>query len=226
MADTTQTTQQTTQTRSTTEQHSFETDAEVLDAFRVSPAAHLGQDMARATASGGQAVGLRERQFAVQLGLRATPGTASAGALESALGITLPSRVGQVTGDAAGLHTLWLSPDEFLTVDVSRQQRPGETLVAEAALEGLPGQAVDLSANRTILELTGTKAREVLEKSIRADLHPRAFSIGQAISTQMGPVPVIVHHSAELEYRVYPRASFADFAVRWLLDGMAEFLSD
>ncbi|TGD38116.1 sarcosine oxidase subunit gamma [Brevibacterium aurantiacum] len=225
MADTTQATQQS-QTQSSTAQHSFETDAEVLDTLRTSPAAHLGEDMARATELGGQAVGLRERSFAVQLGLRATPGTASAEALESALGITLPGRVGEVTGDEAGLHTLWLSPDEFLTVDVSRRQRPGETLVAEAALEGLPGQAVDLSANRTILELTGVKAREVLEKSVRADLHPRAFGVGQAISTQMGPVPVILHHSAELEYRVYPRASFADFAVRWLLDGMAEFLSN
>ena len=219
MADTTQSTQ-------TTQQQNFDTPAEVLDALRISPAAHLAEDMATAAATGGQAVGLQERQFAVQLGLRATPGTASAEALESALGITLPQQVGEVTGDAASLHTLWLSPDEFLTVDVSRQQRPGETLVAEAALEGLPGQAVDLSANRTILELTGTKAREVLEKSVRADLHPRAFGVGQAISTQMGPVPVIVHHSSELEYRVYPRASFADFAVRWLLDGMAEFLTD
>lgn len=219
MADTTQTTQQ-----SQDQAHSFEAGAEALDALRASPAAHLAEDMAAATAAGGQAVGLRERQFAVQLGLRATPGTASAAALESALGITLPKQVGEVTGEEAGLHTLWLSPDEFLTVDVSRQQRPGETLVAEAALEGLPGQAVDLSANRTILELTGTKAREVLEKSVRADLHPRAFGVGQAISTQMGPVPVIVHHSAEYEYRVYPRASFADFAARWLLDGMAEFL--
>lgn len=226
MADTTQTTQQTTRTQTTSEQRNFEAGAEALDALRISPAAHLAEDMAAATAAGGQAVDLRERQFAVQLGLRANPGTASAGALESALGITLPGRGGEVTGDAAGLHTLWMSPDEFLTVDVSRRQQPGETLVAEAALEGLPGQAVDLSANRTILELTGTKAREVLEKSVRADLHPRAFGVGQAISTQMGPVPVIVHHSSEFEYRVYPRASFADFAVRWLLDGMAEFLTD
>lgn len=233
MADITQTTQQTArpslqtpETQSATaQQSSFEAGAESLDALRASPVAHLAEDMAAATAAGGQAVGLRERQFAVQLGLRATPGTASAGALESALGITLPGRVGEVTGNEAGLHTLWLSPDEFLTVDVSRQQRPGETIVAEAALEGLPGQAVDLSANRTILELTGSKAREVLEKSVRADLHPRAFGVGQAISTQMGPVPVILHHSAELEFRVYPRASFADFAVRWLLDGMAEFLA-
>lgn len=197
-----------------------------INALRVSPAAHLTEEMATATKAGGRAVGLRERAFTVQVGLRCTPGTASADALESALGITLPQQVGEVTGDGTGLHTIWLSPDEFLAVDVSRQQRPGETLVAEAALEGLPGQAVDLSANRTIIELTGSKAREVLEKSVRADLHPRAFGVGTALVTQLGPVPVILHHSSEGEYRVYPRASFADFTVRWLLDGMAEFVAD
>ena len=221
MAETTHTTEQ-----RQTQLRNVESSAEALDALRVSPGAHLAEEMATATAVGGDAVGLRERAFAVQLGLRAAPGTASVEALESALGITLPKQVGEVTGDEAGLYALWLGPDEFLVVDVSRRQRPGETLIAEASLEGLPGQAVDLSANRTILELTGSKAREVLEKSVRTDLHPRAFGVGTAISAQLGPVPVIVHHCAALTYRIYPRASFADFTVRWLLDGMAEFLAD
>ncbi|WP_210604004.1 sarcosine oxidase subunit gamma [Brevibacterium oceani] len=197
---------------------------EALDDLRVSPAAHLAETMAEASAAGGRRVALRELPFTVQLGLRAQPDSASGRALEDAFGLPLPLKVGEVSGDSAGLHILWLSPDEFLAVDVSRRQQPGETLVAEAGLEGLPGQAVDLSANRTILQLSGSKAREVLEKSCRADLHPRAFGVGTAIVTSLGPVPVILHHSSVLEYRVYPRASFADFTVRWLLDGMAEFL--
>lgn len=200
------------------------TSTETLDDLRVSPAAHLSQEMAAASAAGGRAVALRELPFSVQLGLRAVPGTASAEALEDALGFALPRSVGEVTGDSSAAHALWLSPDEFLAVDVSRVQQPGESLVAEAGLEGLPGQAVDLSANRTILQLSGSKAREVLEKICRADLHPRVFGVGTAIVTALGPVPVILHHSSVLEYRIYPRASFADFTVRWLLDGMAEFL--
>lgn len=202
------------------------TDTTVLDDLRVSPAAHLAEAMARATAAGGPAVGLRERPFALQIGVRAVPGTASAKAIEGALGITLPDAVGEVTGEADGRHTVWLSPDEFLLIDLSRAQVPGETTEAEAALEGLPGQVVELSANRTILELCGTKAREVLEKSCRADLHPRVFGVGTAIVTQLGPVPVILHRSGEEEFRVLPRSSFADFMVRWLLDGMAEFTGE
>ena len=185
----------------------------VLEELRVSPAAHLAEAMAEASAGGGGAVGLRERPVAVQIGVRAVPGTDSARAIEGVLGITLPTVVGEVTGEADGRHTVWLSPDEFLLIDVSRPQRPGETDEAEAALEGLPGQVVELSANRTILELTGSKAREVLEKSCRADLHPRAF-------------PVILHRSGGEEFRILPRSSFADFMVRWLIDGMAEFTGE
>lgn len=200
--------------------------ATVLEELRVSPAAHLAEAMAEASAGGGGAVGLRERPFAVQIGVRAEPGTASARAIEGALGITLPTVVGEVTGEADGRHTVWLSPDEFLLIDVSRPQRPGETDEAETALEGLPGQVVELSANRTILELTGSKAREVLEKSCRADLHPWAFPVGTAIVTQLGPVPVILHRSGGEEFRILPRSSFADFMVRWLIDGMAEFTGE
>lgn len=200
--------------------------AEALAQLRVSPAAHLASQMAAATTAGGSSVGLRELPFTLQLGLRATVDSPSAQALESALGVALPRSVGEVTGDAAGLHVLWLSPDEFLAVDVSRQQQPGEAVDAQAALEGLPGQAIDLSANRTVLELSGHRSRDVLDKSVRTDLHPRAFGVGQAIVTQLGPVPVIIHHCAPQIYRIFPRASFADFTVRWLLDGMAEFLTE
>lgn len=192
-----------------------------LEELRVSPAGHLAETMAAASAAG--TVSLREISFPVQIGLRAVPGSESAAALERVLGVPLPGGVGEVTGDADGLHVIWLSPDEFHVVDVSRAQRPGDAAELEAALEGLPGQAVDLSANRTLLELAGANARDVLEKSCRADLHPRAFPVGTAIATQLGVVPVILHRSADERFRVYPRSSFADYVVRWLIDGMQEF---
>ena len=44
-----------------------------------------------------------------------------------------------------------------------------------------------------------------------------------AIATQLGPVPVVLHRYADSGYRVYPRASFADYLVRWVLDAAEEF---
>nr|WP_229791203.1 sarcosine oxidase subunit gamma family protein [Zhihengliuella salsuginis] len=182
--------------------------------------------MAGAEVTGERSVALRELPFTVQLGLRAEPGSRSALALEAALGVGFPESAGAVTGDASAVHILWLGPDEFLAVDASRRQEPGDGDAVAAALDGLPGQALDLSANRTILELSGARARHVLEKGCHMDLHPRAFAVGTAVLTQVGPVPVILHRSGEQEYRLFPRASFADYTVRWLVDAMAEFAGD
>jgi sarcosine oxidase subunit gamma len=196
---------------------------QVAAGLRRTPAAHLAAEMAQLGERSQGAVAVRELAFPVQLGLRARPGSASAAALEGVLGVPLPTGHGQVTGDPDGLHVVWLSPDEFLAVDVSREQVPGEGRELEDALEGLPGQAVDLSANRSVLDLRGPRVREVLEKGCHADLHPRSFGVGTAIATQLGPVPVVLHRYADSGYRVYPRASFADYLVRWVLDAAEEF---
>ncbi|MDN6302101.1 MAG: sarcosine oxidase subunit gamma [Brachybacterium sp.] len=196
------------------------------DELRRSPVSHLAAAMAEAEVTGERSVALRELPFTVQIGLRAELGTPSAQALEAELGLELPRHHGSTTGDADGLHVLWLAPDDFLAVDVSRTQRTGDEQPFAAAREGMPGLAVDLSGNRTVLELSGRSARQVLEKSCHADLHPREFPVGTAIVTALGTVPVILHRSAEETFRILPRASFADFLVRWLLDGMEEFGSE
>lgn len=201
-------------------------DAETAVAQRRSPAAHLARTMQEAEVRGDRSAALREIPFALQVGVRAEPGTASAQAVEEALQVTLPAEHGRITGDAAGRHVIRLSPDEFLVVDVSREQRPGEVAELAGCLEGLPGQLVDLSANRGILELAGTSAREVLDKGCPLDLHPREFPVGAAESTQLGPVPVIVQRSAEDVWRILPRASFVDHTVRWLVDSMEEFAAE
>ena len=195
---------------------------DVLEPLRAAPARHLADLMAGAAVTGPRGATLHEHEFAVQLGLRAEPGSPSAQALEQVLGVPLPTVHGQVTGDLDGLHVLRLAPDEFLAVDVSRRQRPGEQEACHAALEGLPGQAVDLSANRTVLVLEGPGAREVLEKSVALDLHPREFAVGRAEATPLSTVPVVLVRSGEETWRILPRASFAEHMVRWLVDGMAE----
>lgn len=196
-----------------------------LDALRRSPAGHLAEQMREAGTDGERGVRLAELPFRPQIGVRSWPGTPSCDAVEAALGLPMPTRCGESTGDAAGLHSLWLSPDEFLVVDASRRQVPGEARRAEEALEGLPGQVIDLSGNRTILELSGPRARAVLEKGCHVDLHPREFPVGAVASTALGPVQVILHRSGPSTFRVYPRASFAEYTVHWLIDGMREFAS-
>lgn len=206
-------------------------ETETLDALnklRVSPAAHLAGAMEAATVTGPRSIALKELPFVPQLGVRVVPGTPSAEALESVFGIGFPLKHGETTGDASGVHALWLSPDEFLVADVSRQQAPDDAQAAQSALEGtgeapLPGQVVDLAGNRTVLELTGASARDTLEKFCHHDLHPRHFPVGSAVVTGLGAVPVYLHRHVEDGFRIYVRASFADYLVRILLDAMVEY---
>jgi sarcosine oxidase subunit gamma len=193
-----------------------------ISQLRRSPLAHLEDVIREGAVAGERGVVLREIPFLTMVGLRAEPGSDSAAALEAAAGVALPAKVGQTTGDANGTAVLWIGPDEYLLV---APEGTG-TAALVAALDGKPGAAVDLSANRTTLELSGPAARLVLEKGCHADLHPRSFGPGSAITTSLGPVPVLLWQTAEQTYRILPRASFADYTARWLLDAMSEFAAE
>ncbi|MBV1778895.1 sarcosine oxidase subunit gamma family protein [Paeniglutamicibacter sp. ABSL32-1] len=193
-----------------------------ISVLRTSPLAHLASALEQGSVQGERGVKLREIAFTTQIGVRAEPGTEAHAALSAATGVGLPASVGQVAGNPEGTAVIWSGPDEFLAVAPE-----GTELFADLvqALGQAPGQVVDLSANRTVIELSGPSAREVLEKGCPADLHPRSFTAGTAITTVLGPVPVVLWKSAEDTFRVLPRASFADYTARWLLDAMAEFAS-
>lgn len=196
-------------------------------AHRRSPAQHLADEMARGS---GKDVSLHEIRFVTQTALRTVPGGPGSAALENALGIPLPATVGEVTGatDGHGQAILWLGPDEFLAVGPDEAETGVPTAVVAtrlaAALGEQPGQAVDVSANRATLELGGPRARSVLEKSCQLDLHPREFPVGKAVLTLLESTGAVIWRSGEDIWRVMPRASFTTHVVRWLLDGMREYL--
>lgn len=213
--------------------------------LRRSPAAHLAREMERGSVSGERGVTLKELPFLTMVGIRAAPGTPSADAVTEVARVDLPEACGRVTGNLSDVAVVWLGPDEFLVVagdeitdvpglDTRSDRDPGalatlathplaQKLAGVLAERELPGQAVDVSANRTTLELSGPSARAVLEKGCHVDLHPRSFGPGTAVSTLLGPVPVVLWQTGEQTYRLLPRASFADYTVRWLLDAMREF---
>ena len=198
-----------------------------VPAYRRSPAQHLTEEM---THGSGEGVRLREIRFLTQTTLRTAPGSPGSVALEKALGLPLPAKVGEVTGaaDGRGPAILWLGPDEFLVVgpDEAETGVPAAQVASRlaSALGDQPGQAVDVSANRTTLELSGPRARSVLEKSCQLDLHPRGFPVGKAVLTLLESTGVVIWRTGEVTWRVMPRASFATHVVRWLLDGMREYV--
>jgi sarcosine oxidase subunit gamma len=171
-------------------------------------------------------VALKEIPFQTMVGVRVDRASDAGARLASVTG-GLPAVCGETIRNERST-TLWLGPDEFLVVaPESAHDSLGGDLV-RALVEALgehPGQVVDLSANRTTFELSGIRARDVLEKGCSLDLHPREFRTGTALATEIGNIPAILFKTGEVSFRIFPRASFADFLGRWLLDGMREFAS-
>ncbi|WP_158844009.1 sarcosine oxidase subunit gamma [Saccharothrix deserti] len=107
---------------------------------------------------------------------------------------------------------LWLGPEEWLVVGPD-----GDTF-------DLPG-GVDVSANRTTIELSGPNARDVLEKGCTLDLHPRAFGAGRCAQTTLARSQVLLWQTSNAPvYRLMVRGSFAHYLADWLTDAAQEYL--
>jgi sarcosine oxidase subunit gamma len=171
-------------------------------------------------------VELRELRFQTMAGLRVDPRIDAGQRLAAVVG-GLPAVCGEVRG-AGDVAIVWQGPTEFLAIapPEAHESLGGDLLPAlREALSGGEGQVVDLSANRTTFELTGPRARDVLEKGCSLDLHPRVLKPGTAVSTEIGNIPAILWKTGDESFRILPRASFAQFLGSWLLDAMREYAS-
>ncbi|MEX3099470.1 MULTISPECIES: sarcosine oxidase subunit gamma [unclassified Streptomyces] len=193
----------------------------MAEQLAVSPLAHLKEALSAATVTGPRGVSLTELPFLTMVNVRVDPASEAAARIEKTLGAALPRECGRTT--TSGPHTVtWAGPDEWLVI--SAPELSSLTADLKEALGTDPGSVVDLSANRTTLQLAGPSARAVLEKGCPLDLHPREFGAGRAVLTTVGPVPVLVWQVDDAPtYRLFPRASFADYLGRWLIDAMEEF---
>jgi sarcosine oxidase, subunit gamma len=165
--------------------------------------------------------GLRELPFLAQIDLRlAATDRAALEAVGSVVG-PLPLDSNTFTGGPDG-SILWLGPDEWLVVGPP----DGETALQAQlrhALDEAPARVaiVDVSANRTTLELRGPDARAVLEGGCSIDLHPRAFGPGRCAQTLLARANVIIQQlSDEPLYRIFVRPSFAIYLATWLTDAL------
>lgn len=191
-----------------------------LTTLRRSPLQDMAVELRNVAVAGDRSVALLEKPFLTMMSIRVEPGSDAARKIEAVLGTGLPQHCGEVS--AQGAHTvLWLGPDEWLVVSATTP----EALLGSLQTGAGDGRAqiVDVSANRTVLEISGSAARDVLEKGCPTDLHPRAFADGTAITTTLARVPVLLWKIDATRFRVMPRASLARYVAAWLLDAAQEF---
>jgi sarcosine oxidase, subunit gamma len=155
--------------------------------------------------------GVRELPFLAQISVRTQPP-----------GFDLPTEPNTVAGDASRA-ALWLGPDEWLVVGP-----PGSETALETDLRATGATVVDVSANRTTLEIRGRGVRELLEFGCPIDLDPRVFGPGRCAQTLLARANVLIWFVAddpEPVYRLLVRPSFAAYVAAWLADA-ADGLTD
>lgn len=190
-------------------------------ARRTSPLGEWGTRLAAAS-DRPAAFSIRECPFASQVNLRGDPADpAFAAAVRGALGCDLPFAA-NTWNAGQDCTVLWLGPDEWLVVAPDGRN---DALCAELrnALKGLHHSVTDISANRTILEVSGETARLVLAKGCPLDLHASAFGVPQCAQTLLAKAQMILQCvEARPVFRVYVRISFAPYVAEWLIDAATE----
>jgi sarcosine oxidase, subunit gamma len=162
----------------------------------------------------GPGVEIRERPFLAQVLLRLTPTDEARSAVGAALGLDLPTTSRLTRSAGTPRLAIWLAPDEWLVVDAGDASALERAIGAAASPHG--GTVVDVSAHRTLLELSGPGVRDLLACGTSIDLHPRVFDVGAAAQTQLARVDVIIGRGSEDTYHVAVRASFARYLLDWL----------
>jgi sarcosine oxidase subunit gamma len=105
---------------------------------------------------------------------------------------------------------LWLGPDEWLVVDGAGESSAIEREL-ETALAGRHHSAIDLSANRSVFDLTD--GLDLLSSGCGLDLDPSRWRPGRCAQTLFGGAQVILHQLNGRTTRVFVRPSFADHVV-------------
>jgi sarcosine oxidase subunit gamma len=175
-----------------------------------------------------KAFAMRELPFRDLVMVRGEPQEASfTSGFAQALGCRLPVQP-NTRSMGAEYDALWLGPDEWLV----RSAGPVEAGLLEEKLtgalsgnEGSWATAVDVGSGYTVVELSGTRVREVLARGCPLDLHPRLFKEGQCAQSFFFKASIVLIPTGADRYEVVVRRSFADYFCRILLDAAAPLMS-
>lgn len=159
-----------------------------------------------AAPSGAAGVTLRERQGLTLANISAFKGREAelAEAVRSAYAIELPTTPKRVANGAVAF--VWAGPNKWLATSTSG-----------ADFEALPGVVSDQSDGRTVLSISGPKARETLSTLISIDLHPRAFGLGDVAMTHAASIAVHLWRTDDAPtYEIVCFRTFAATLWRWI----------
>ncbi|MEO5692499.1 MAG: sarcosine oxidase subunit gamma family protein [Usitatibacter sp.] len=137
------------------------------------------------------------------------------------VGLELPPGANTAAMDGPN-RILWLGPHRWLVV---APLAPDRDLAAELAA-GLPpaiAAVVDVGAGRQVLQVSGSRTRDLLAKELPIDLHPSAFPVGHCVQGSMAHVGVLIHALAANTFDIFVYRAFARHLREMLEDAATEY---
>ena len=135
-------------------------------------------------------------------------------------GLALPDQPRVVSGN--GLSLVWAGPDQWVMIAPAPDTRDLEFELRDAL--GALASIVDQSSGRTVIRVSGEKARDVFAKGLPLDLHPRAFQPGDAAITHISHIGAMFWQIDDVPtYEVAVFRSFTESFADWLVHSAEEF---
>lgn len=168
---------------------------------------------AKSDASGAEVL-ISEVAHRAIVNIRGDGGDAFRAAVKSVTGVDVPVKPNTTARDG-DFHILWLGPTEWWVVTTSGTE---EKLAADLrqAFTGQHAAVIDVSESRTVITLSGAKARDVLARGCSLDLHPRVFGPGQCAQTGLTKANILLDQiDGTPTFDIYVLKSFADYLWQW-----------
>ena len=143
----------------------------------------------------------------------------AAAAAQRAFGASPPFTPAIIAGN--DLAFVWSGPNQWLALGPQSAEAVEARL---GAVFGTHASVFDQSGSRVLLELRGSRVRDVLAKGMSIDLHPRAFKTGDVAVTTASHLAVHLWQVAdEPVYRLLVVRTWFDSLWRWLAASAAEY---
>ena len=115
----------------------------------------------------------------------------------------------------------WLGPDEWLLVSSDHDNSVEKQLIAVWA--PFFHSIVNISGGQTVIQVSGTKVSELLNRGCPLDLHPLSFGEGDCAQSLFYGIPIFIVrlNSSEVavaKFELVVRRSFADSFIELLID--------
>jgi sarcosine oxidase, subunit gamma len=119
-----------------------------------------------------------------------------------------------LTPNRASGGILWLAPGEWLLTGGLASEQSLAKL--QAALEGATFHIADVTHGRSVFEISGSLAWQLLARGCSLDLHPRVFRTGHCAQSLLAQVPSLIHLVSDDLFHLYIDSSHDAFFLAWL----------